>query len=505
MPTEKLTARRVETVRAPNGERLDIRDSETKGLVLRVQRRGPKIWRFEYKGRRLDSAGNPVALSAEPEKRKRQLGDDGKTVWESRVVNLGEAKAVSLDNARTRALDLRHQLSKGVDPALEAKREAAAQFEQNKRRQASLTLRQMLERRLGIAGKPAKSGTGGSAASDAVLEVAPEDTSLAPNTVEEYRSMMRRDVYKSPIADVPAYEVSADAVSDILDTIEARNKDGGGKRSADLLRTVLSSTYRWAIKGRLLKTNPLRDLPKRSTKGARKRVPSKSEIIAIWSALDSEKTIMSFRMRQVVRIAILTGQRRVEVASVRRADVHLEGKVATHDGHEVAAPVWIIPGDTLVKGKVVFGVTKNGIEQVVPLSTQAAEIFKQVLYAHDGDYLFPTMHTVREGKAAKRPHVHEDSVTAAMVRLRKTHEINDVTVHDLRRAITTTIGDAGFRPDILDRVLNHKRTGVTAEHYDFSRMLPDVRAALQTWADHVLPQCGPIAADEGRQSRDSGG
>jgi integrase len=306
----------------------------------------------------------------------------------------------------------------------------------------------MLELRLGTAAQPTKSATDGFEATASVPEVAPEDTSLAPNTIEQYRAMLRRDVYDSPIADVPAHEVSADAVSDVLDAIEARNKGCGGKRSADLLRTVLSSTFRWAIKGRLLKSNPLRDLPKQVTKGARKRVPSKSEIIAIWSALDSDKTIMSVRMRQVVRIAILTGQRRVEVASVRRTDVHLQVQVATHDGHEVDAPIWIIPGDTLVKGKVIVGVTKNGIEQVVPLSMQAAGIFKQVLDSHEGDYLFPTMQTVRKGKEAKRPQIHEDSITAAMGRLRKKHEINDVTVHDMRRAITTTIGDAGFRPDI---------------------------------------------------------
>ena len=206
---------------------------------------------------------------------------------------------------------------------------------------------------------------------------------------------------------------------------------------------------------------------------------------------------MSLPMRQVLRITILTGQRRAEVASVRRCDVHLEGKVSTHDGHEVDAPVWIIPGDVMIKGQVVFGVTKNGIEQVVPLSHQVVAIFKQVIDSHDGEYLFPTGHNVKKGKTSKRPHINEDSVTKAMCCLRQKHGIADVTVHDMRRAITTTIGDAGFRPDILDRVLNHKRTGVTAEHYDFSRMLPDVRAALQAWADRVLSN-GEVGATVSR-------
>jgi hypothetical protein len=243
MPTEKLTARRVETARARNGKCLDIRDSEAKGLVLRVQPRGSNIWRFEYKGRRLDSAGNPVGLSTEAELRKKQLGQDGKSVWQSRVIILGEAASVTLDTARSEALTLRHRLSKGIDPVLEARREAAAKIEHNKRRQASITLKQMLERRLGHPAKPEKRAADGALLMNAVPEAAPQDTSLAPNTVREYRMMLFRDVYNSPLADVPAHEVLADAVSDILDGIEGRNKDGGGKRSADLLRNVLSSTY----------------------------------------------------------------------------------------------------------------------------------------------------------------------------------------------------------------------------------------------------------------------
>ena len=484
VPTEKLTARRVDTARAES-QRLDIRDTEAKGLVLRVQLRGPKIWRFEYKGRRLDGAGNSVELSNDPALRGQRLADDGRPIWESRLVVLGEAATVTLDKARSEALALRHRINQGGDPALEAKLETAAKIERNKKRQASMTLRQLVERRFGVAGQPATAAEGGII--EAVPEIVPEDTTLAPNTIEEYRAIMRRDVFNSPIAGLPTHEVTADAVSDILDAIEARSKHGGGKRTADLLRTALSSTYGWAIKKRLLKSNPLRDLPKRATKNARKRVPSKGEITAIWNALNNETTVMSLPMRQVVRIAIITGQRRAEVVGLRRSDVHLEGKVTTHDGHEVQAPVWIIPGDVMVKGQVVFGATKNGIEQVVPLSPQAVEIFKQVLSSHDGEYLFPPWHTVRKGKLPKRPHMNEDSVTKAMCNLREKHGIADVTVHDMRRAITTTIGDAGFRPDILDRVLNHKRTGVTAEHYDFSRMLPDVRAALQAWADYVLP------------------
>ena len=43
----------------------------------------------------------------------------------------------------------------------------------------------------------------------------------------------------------------------------------------------------------------------------------------------------------------------------------------------------------------------------------------------------------------------------------------------------------GFRPDVIDRVLNHAPVGVTRQHYDFSILIPDVRRAMQAWADHA--------------------
>ena len=49
-----------------------------------------------------------------------------------------------------------------------------------------------------------------------------------------------------------------------------------------------------------------------------------------------------------------------------------------------------------------------GVEQLVPLSTQAAAIFQGLVAEAVGDYLFPSGHTVKKGKLAVRPHFHED-------------------------------------------------------------------------------------------------
>ena len=119
------------------------------------------------------------------------------------------------------------------------------------------------------------------------------------------------------------------------------------------------------------------------------------------------------------------------------------------------------------------------------LSRQAAEIVLAAIGVAEGDWLFPSGHTVKAGKAAVRPHINEDSVTKAMIRVRTEHHVDDITIHDLRRAIGTNLGEMGFRPDVIDRVLNHAPVGVTRQHYDFSILIPDVRRAMQAWADHA--------------------
>ena len=48
MATEKLNARRVETVKADSGKMLELRDGVTTGLELRVMPGGMKSWSFSY-------------------------------------------------------------------------------------------------------------------------------------------------------------------------------------------------------------------------------------------------------------------------------------------------------------------------------------------------------------------------------------------------------------------------------------------------------------------------
>src|SRR6185436_20668694 len=82
-------------------------------------------------------------------------------------------------------------------------------------------------------------------------------------------------------------------------------------------------------------------------------------------------------------------------------------------------------------------------------------------------------------------HIHGESVSKAMRRLREAAGVSDVVIHDARRCIATWLGDRGVRAGVIDRILNHKPTDVTGRHYNHAEMDYFVRQAFQDWADHV--------------------
>jgi integrase len=195
-------------------------------------------------------------------------------------------------------------------------------------------------------------------------------------------------------------------------------------------------------------------------------------------------------MRLILQLAILTGQRRNEVAGARRSELQ---------GLDTDNAVWVIPGDVNKRGKIIEGRTKNGREQRVPLSTQAAELFRKAIELSKGsEFVFPAvLSKVKIGKAPRMLHTHGGSVTSAMRRLREDAGIEDISIHDMRRAISNWLKDQGVSREVRDLILNHKDPSVTEAHYsNAARMETRVRDALQAWANHVSQITGQAAASD---------
>ncbi|HML42751.1 MAG TPA: hypothetical protein PKE13_07500, partial [Hyphomicrobium zavarzinii] len=124
---------------------------------------------------------------------------------------------------------------------------------------------------------------------------------------------------------------------------------------SDHTRLTISAVFTWAVEEGLAKVNPARDIKRRGEKLARDREPTADEIKALWNGVEGGK--LSDAMRYIIRLSILTGQRRTEVAGARVSEVQ---------GLGTDAPMWVIPGDVNKRGKVIEGRTKNGLTQTLP-------------------------------------------------------------------------------------------------------------------------------------------
>jgi integrase len=286
---------------------------------------------------------------------------------------------------------------------------------------------------------------------------------ISPRTLSDYRYQLERDVFPT-LGHVPITEITKKDIVGLLVKVEARSPDAAHKA-----RAALGSLYKWAAKRDIVAENFTVGMGFTHKNKARERVATDCELKAIWNAIDRKDYDASPSMRLLLKIAILTGQRNSEVAGAKRSELQV--------GAGVANPQWTIP-----KARM----KRKDRDQNIFLSTQAAALFREALeFAGDDQYVFPA-------KDNRSDHLAQDSVSHAFARARVLAGVEGLTLHDMRKAITTWLGDRGERGDVLDRIQHHhsghatgNRSSVTDSHYNFSVMAEPLRNAWQVWADHV--------------------
>jgi integrase len=260
-----------------------------------------------------------------------------------------------------------------------------------------------------------------------------------------------------------------DVILRVRDKIAGR----GARVHADHVVGMVSRIYSWAIDEEYVDTNPAYKVRKAAAgPSVRDRVLTSEEIGLFWNGLD--KAEMSAPLRLIFRLALLTGQRRSEVAGMRKCEIDQDNKL------------WALPGDRIDNGQTVHGRTKNRRDHIVPLTDAAINVVSKALaLSGDSEFVFPS--PVRDGRVG---HINGEAVSMAMRRNRKTaFGVPDMRTHDLRRTLRTFLGEQGVPDEVADRVLNHARPGVGNQHYNHAKMLPQVRAALELWAEHVAAVC----------------
>jgi integrase len=346
-------------------------------------------------------------------------------------VNLGYYPALGLAEARRRAKE--HQ-ARIEDPQVHAN-----PARERRDRASTPTFRQLAERRL-------------------------VDGRLAQSTRDYYHWCLETYVHGA-IGDLAACDVRTDDVIAVVDVVARK-----APTTADRVQTAIASVFSWAVRERIVAANPARGIAKRAADVPRDRVPDDADLRLILRGIESAwEPTASADLRAILHLLLLTGARNSEVRLAERGDFRWHG----HAGYP--GPVWVVPGDRLRRGQRMRGRTKSGRDKVLPLSRQAACLFRRSIdAAGERERLFDV--------AERR------SVSYAMTRAcSRIGLVGDraVTPHDFRRAVSTWLGDRGERPDAIEAIAGHAPKGVTRLHYNLSLLLPLVGNALQRWADHL--------------------
>ena len=209
---------------------------------------------------------------------------------------------------------------------------------------------------------------------------------------------------------------------------------------------LLRRFFSWCAEADILTNSPFAGLKKLHKDKSRERVLTDDELRRVWLAAGQ----IGYPFGVFVKLAILTGQRRSEIAGMRRDELR--------DGN------WTLPGTR----------TKNGRVHVVPLSRQAAQLIEQQPRISD-HYVFSFGDKAISG-------FHNAKAT-----LDKVAGISGWTVHDLRRTTASGMAGLGVSLVVIEKILNHvsgSLAGIVGV-YQRHEFAEEKRAALQQWADHV--------------------
>lgn len=412
-------AKKLADVRPTITKTIEWRFAEVPGLVLRVSPGGTATWNFIYRIKDTNADGSAM-------------------IWATRRYKIGRYEEVKAAKAREKAEELHNERRQGRDPVMDTKASEKSKLSRAK----ALTFKDVFTQRLAIEGDE------------------------KARTLSDYDKALHHWKIFDKLSG-PASEITQDHVAAALSEIEATGRKG----TMHKVRSAISSTFRWAVKRRLVTANPVDGLGFTHKSTPIKVELTDTQLQDLWSRIESGGNL-SERMRVILKLGILTGQREATIAMMRR------DQLKDLDGDR---PRWHVPAEN----------TKSGLPQVVPLSKQAVEAIKDAKSISKSVWLFPSDQSRNfKGVDTQRfSHIAPDSVSQAFGRLREAVELDDVaglTFHKLRSILVTWLAEYAETPEhVLKAILHHKPTDVTGLHYNHATMEKPVRAALQRWADHV--------------------
>jgi integrase len=232
-----------------------------------------------------------------------------------------------------------------------------------------------------------------------------------------------------------------------------------GPIAANRLRASLSAFFAWTIREGMLDSNVVVGT-NRTDEVARDRVLSPDELREIWRALPDDD------YGAIVRLLILTGQRREEIGGLRWSEIDLG------------------------RGTIIFPAsrTKNRREHEIPTSDAVREILETRDRRVNRDLVFGTGRGPFSGWSNAKEMLDARLLDARKAALgKKAKPLPAWRLHDLRRSAATHMAENGVQPHVIEAVLNHvsgHKAGV-AGIYNRAMYAAEKAAALTFWAEHL--------------------
>lgn len=247
--------------------------------------------------------------------------------------------------------------------------------------------------------------------------------------------------------------------------------DRGAPILANRVLSLLRKFFNWAIERDIVQASPVASIKPQSQEISRDRTLTNDEIRLVWKASDK----IGWPFGQVVKLLLLTGQRKEEVAAASRSEFTLTG----------AEPMWIIPKER----------TKNGKEHFVPLASSVAKLVESVpVVTGKANLLFTTTgETHVSGFSNAKESLDREMLAIARQEAKERGEDPDAVelqpwrFHDLRRTCASGMASLGQPVHVIEAVLNHKSgsiKGVAAVYNRYS-YADEKKRALTAWASLV--------------------
>ena len=221
--------------------------------------------------------------------------------------------------------------------------------------------------------------------------------------------------------------ITSDMVQSFL--FELRDKEKLSATSANHYRTILNSTFNFAIARKKFDFNPVKAVHQFPEAPGRDRFTTSEELNQIFVFCEQEGDL---ELKAFILIAATTGLRKGAILPRVYSDVHLDEK-APH---------------------IYVGRTKNGDSINLPLSQIVIDAIKKLPSYGRSEYLFPAKPNVRYQENFSQPYMWD--IGKRFRRICRLAKVQNLRIHDLRHYATTVLFMNGIPDSIISKMTGHR-------------------------------------------------